>query len=58
MIYEKLQEGLLNPDIVKAVQKNFKMTEDSSFIPPNSGVYLKLFGYSYYTQFSSSVNKS
>jgi len=23
----KLQEGLLNPDMVKAVQKNFKMTE-------------------------------
>ena len=28
LIYEKLQEGLLNPDIVKAVQKNFKMTEE------------------------------
>ena len=28
LIYEKLQEGLLNPDIVKAVQRNFKMTEE------------------------------
>ena len=28
LIYEKLQEGLLNPYIVKAVQKNFKMTEE------------------------------
>jgi hypothetical protein len=28
LIYEKLQKGLLNPDIVKAVQKNFKMTEE------------------------------
>jgi len=28
LIYEKLQEGLLNPDIVKAVQKNSKMTEE------------------------------
>jgi len=28
LIYEKLQEGLLNPNIVKAVQKNFKMMEE------------------------------
>ena len=28
LIYEKLQEGLSNPDIVKAVQKNFKVTEE------------------------------
>ena len=28
LIYEKLQEGLLNLDIVKAVQKKFKMTEE------------------------------
>ena len=28
LIYEKLQEGLSDSDIVKAVQKNFKMTEE------------------------------
>ena len=28
LIYEKLQEGLLEPDTVKTVQNNFKMTEE------------------------------
>ena len=28
LIYEKLQEGLLDPDIVKAVQKDFNLTEE------------------------------
>ena len=36
LTYEKPQEGLLNPDIVKAVQRNFKMTEEFLFKEMNA----------------------